>query len=227
MYDPNYDGSVDGGMDTIHYIFAHNTGDLTDADVNHLRALYDGEISFTDQQVGRLMDKVDQLGLRNNTIVVITGDHGESLGVNGHWFHGAFLNYPDIHVPLIIRFPPAIPANHSISTPVESIDIMPTLLDMLGVPAPAQVQGSNLLPLINGQAPNDPVAVTMMDNLNVLSITNSQYQLIWHRDKSTYELYDYHADPNELNDLSANQPDVVAQLMARLNQRLTELGFPK
>jgi arylsulfatase A-like enzyme len=226
MYDPNYQGTVDGSMKTIHYIYNHNTGDLTAADVNHLRALYDGEISFTDQQLGRLMNELDQLGLNNRTIVVITGDHGESLGTDGRWFHGPRLNYSDIHVPLIIRFPPAIPANHAVTGPVSSIDIMPTILDLLHVPIPAQVQGQSLLPLISGaeqDGAREPV--TMLDTYKQISLVTAQWQLIWDRSKNTSELYDYHSDPQELNNQALEQADVTAQLRQQLNQRLNELGF--
>ncbi len=226
MYDPTYTGTVDGGMGTIHYIYANNTGKLTDADVNHLHALYDGEISFTDQQVGRLMNTVDQLGLTNNTIVVITGDHGESLGTNGRWFHGAQLNYEDIHVPLIMRFPSVIPVNHSVAAPVESIDIMPTILDMLHVPAPAKVQGKSLMPLMTG-ADNgtNQSAISMMDSLNQISLVTAQWHLIWDRTKNTEWLYDYHTDPSELNDQQAANPPVTAQLMQQLNDQLNAMGF--
>ena len=236
MYDPKYTGSIDGGMPTIHYIYSHNTGDLTTADVNHLQALYQGEVSFADQQLGRLLAEFDRLGLTSNTIVVLTADHGESLGTAGRWFHGPRLNYTDIHVPLIIRFPPAIPANHSVDGPVESIDIMPTILDLLKLPAPPHVQGKSLLPLIagpDGVVPGgknqtaDSAAITMLDNYRQISFLNTQWHLIWDRQKNTSQLYDYHADPLELKDQASRQPEVAAQLLNQLRRRLTDLNFSK
>ncbi len=227
MYDSNYTGTVDGSMTTINYIYAHGTGDLTDADINHLHALYDGEISFTDQQLGRLLSDMDRLGLTNNTILVVTGDHGESLGTLGRWFHGPRLNYTDIHVPLIIRFPPSIPANHSISAPVESIDIMPTLLDLLHMPAPSIVQGKSLMPLINGTVDQvHPGAITMLDTYSQISFVTANWHLIWNEQSGTPTLYDYHADPLESMDLASQQPDVTGQLYQQLQQQLTELKFP-
>jgi arylsulfatase A-like enzyme len=227
MYDPDYTGSVDGDMPTIHYIFDHNTGKLTGADVNHLRALYAGEVSFSDQQLGRLVDEVDRLGLRENTIVVMTGDHGEGLGNDGRWFHGSQLYYAEIHVPLIIRFPPAIPANRSIKAPVESIDIMPTILDLLKIPVPAGVQGTSLLPWIAGsKQSDDAVAITMLDTYKQISLLNSQWHLIWNRRDNTSELYDYHADPLETDDQASQHPDVAAQLLQRLHRGLSDLHFP-
>lgn len=227
MYDPNYTGTVDGSMTTINYIYSHSTGDLTDADVNHLHALYDGEISFTDQQLGRLLDEVDRLGPSDNTIVVVTGDHGESLGTLGRWFHGSRLNYTDIHVPLIIRFPPAIPVDHPVAAPVESIDILPTILDLLHVPAPSIVQGRNLMPLINGTTSQiRPGAITMLDTYSQLSFLTNDWHFIWNQQSHTPSLYDYHADPLETNDLASQHPDVTGQLYEQLQQQLKDLKFP-
>jgi arylsulfatase A-like enzyme len=226
LYDPNYRGSVDGSMQTIHYIYAHNTGDLTTADVNHIHALYDGQISFADQQLGRLLDQVDRLGLAANTIVVATSDHGESLGTLGRWFHGPRTNYTDVHVPLIMRFPPAVPANHSIAAPVASIDIMPTILDLLQVPVPPTVQGKSLLPLIVGGAPTiHPGAISMLDTYGEISFLTEDWQLIWNRKNRSFALYDYHADPLEIENLSSQQPEVQGQLFEQLQQQLQELNF--
>jgi arylsulfatase A-like enzyme len=228
MYDPHYAGSVDGGMQTAHYIYSHGTGVLTEAEVNHLRALYEGEVSFADQQMGRLLDEFDRLGLTANTIIVVTADHGESLGTAGRWFHGPRLNYTDIHVPLIIRFPPDIPANHSVDGPVESIDILPTILDLLDMPHPAHMQGTSLLPLIAGENQgNDRTALTMLDTYRQISWLNTRWHLIWDWQKNTAELYDYHTDPLELHNQAAQQPDVAAQLLRQLQQRLNDLRFPK
>jgi iduronate 2-sulfatase len=213
-------------MQTIHYILEHGTGRLTERDIAHLQALYKGEISFTDQQIGRVLDELDQLGLTKNTILVITADHGESLGTLGRWFHGPRLNYTDIHVPLIIRFPGVIPANQSIPATVESIDIMPTILDLLQVPVPPAVQGTSLVPLIRGHAPDaDHGAVTMLDSYQQISLVTPQWHLIFNHGLNRSELYAYHTDPLELNDQADLHREVVAQLVQQLNERLDQLGF--
>ena len=226
MYDPNYKGSVDGAMDTINYIYANNTGKLTGADVDHLHALYDGEISFTDQELNRLLTEVDRLGLTQNTIVVATSDHGESLGTLGRWFHGPRTNYTDIHVPLMLRFPPAIPVNHTVQAPVESIDIAPTILDLLSLPVPTAMQGKSLLPLIAGAAPRLTTgAVSMLDTYGEISFVTEDWHLIWSRKDQSFALYDYHADPLELVDKSKLQSDMVNRLFGQLQQRLHDLHF--
>ncbi len=227
MYDPDYTGSVDGSMKTIHYIYANNTGDLTTADVNHIHALYDGAISFADQQVARLLGEVDRLGLTSNTLVVATSDHGESLGTLGRWFHGPRTNYTDIHVPLMIRFPPAIPTKKSVGVPVETIDIMPTILDALQLPAPPVVQGKSLLPLINGAVSSvQPGAISMLDTFGEISFLTQDWHLIWDRKNQKVLLYDYHADPLEIEDVSGEQHEVSNKLFDQLKQQLKGLNFP-
>jgi arylsulfatase A-like enzyme len=226
MYDPNYAGSVDGSMKTVHYIYANNTGTMTPADVNHIRAIYDGAITFADQQLQRLIDEVDRMGLGPNTLVVATADHGESFGTLGRWFHGPRTNYTDIHVPLVIRFPPSIPANRSIGVPVESIDIMPTILDILEYPAPSIVQGKSLLPLIKGSESQLVAgAVSMLDTYGQISFLTGDWHLIWDRKGNSFTLYDYRSDPLELVSLTNEQPRVVSMLFDQLQERLKELKF--
>lgn len=227
MYDPNYSGSVDGSMKTIHYIYAHNTGDLTPADVNHIHSIYDGAISYVDRQLQRLLDQVDLMGLGSNTLVVATADHGESLGTLGRWFHGPRTNYTDIHVPLVMRFPPSIPANRAVESPVESIDIMPTILDLLQYPIPPVVQGKSLMPLIKGtESRIHPGAIAMLDTYGEISFLTEDWHLIWDRKSNNSTLYDYHADPLELDDLASGQPEVVGSLFDQLQARLKEIKFP-
>lgn len=227
MYDPGYTGSVDGSMDTIHYIYAHNTGDMTPADVNHIQSIYDGAITFADQQLQRLIDEIDRMGLGSNTLVVVTGDHGESLGTLGRWFHGPRTNYTDIHVPLIMRFPPSIPANHSISAPVESIDIMPTVLDLLGYPVPPIVQGKSLVPLIQGSSSQiHSGAISMLDTYGELSFLTEDWHLIWDTRSKKSTLFDYRADPLELLNLADQQPARAKSLYDQLQDRLREIKFP-
>lgn len=227
MYDPGYTGDVDGSMKTIHYIYANNTGDLTQADVDHIHALYDGTISFADQQLQRVLSKLDGLGVGGNTLVVVTADHGESLGTLGRWFHGPRTNYTDIHVPLIFHLPSVIRSNSGISAPVQSIDIMPTILDILGLPVPEIVQGKSLMPLVNRTASEvHQGAITMLDTYGEISLVTEDWHFIWKRNDKTTSLYDYHGDPLELTDLSALQPDVAAKLLNQLKQQLQAIQFP-
>lgn len=227
MYDPGYKGDVDGSMKTIHYIYANNTGDLTPADVNHIHALYDGTISFADQQLQRVLDKLEGLGITGSTLVVVTADHGESLGTLGRWFHGPRTNYTDIHVPLVFHLPSAIPSNNGLSVPVQSVDIMPTILELLQLPVPPIVQGKSLMPLIRKQVSQiHQGAITMLDTYGEISLVTEDWHFIWRRADKTMSLYDYNSDPLEQMDLSPRQPEMVAQLLGQLKQQLEDLKFP-
>jgi arylsulfatase A-like enzyme len=125
--------------------------DLTPEDVDHLIGCYDGEVAFTDVQVGRVLDDLAARGLLDNTIVVITSDHGEILYEHEYYFgHDIGLYEECIRVPLIMRVPGHGRPGTRVSPLVQSIDIMPTILETLGVPLPEYLEGKSLLPLIDG-----------------------------------------------------------------------------
>lgn len=110
--------------------------------------LYDGEIAFVDNLVGRIRDYLTANNLLNTTLVVITGDHGESLGEHQEGGHGFFIYDATTHVPLIILDPGEKPAK--VADQVRSIDLFPTICEAVGVKIPSSVQGVSLLPLVRG-----------------------------------------------------------------------------
>src|SRR6185295_13429751 len=110
---------------------------------------YDAEIASTDAQVGRLLDALDLDDRLHETLVVVVGDHGEMLGEHGEQTHGFFIYEPATHIPLIVSGP-GVPAR-SVPDQVRMVDVMPTALDLLGVPVPKAVQGASLLPLARGE----------------------------------------------------------------------------
>src|SRR5713226_2961111 len=112
--------------------------------------LYDGEIAFADAQVGRLIRFLKSKGLYGNTLIVLSGDHGESLGEHGEKTHGFFIYNATLHVPLLIHLPGAAPPR-VVPDPVSLADLMPTVLQTLNLDIPSQVQGRSLLPLLNSK----------------------------------------------------------------------------
>ncbi|AVP98445.1 hypothetical protein C7S18_15170 [Ahniella affigens] len=96
---------------------------------------YDAEITFADQHLGRLIDALGNAGVLDNTLIIVTADHGESLGEHGEKTHAVFVYRATTHVPLIVRLPSRFPASRRVSTPVHHIDILPTILATLGLPA--------------------------------------------------------------------------------------------
>jgi arylsulfatase A-like enzyme len=114
---------------------------------------YDSEVKFVDFQVGRIIQALERLNLLEKTLVILTSDHGESLGENDYNGHGRFLYESSVRVPLVIRFPGKEHSGRSVKREVSIMDVMPTVLDFLGIP-PVQVPvgntGVSLIPLLKG-----------------------------------------------------------------------------
>jgi len=126
---------------------------------DELAALYAGEVGYLDQQVGRLLDGLRDRGLLDETIVILTGDHGETFWEHGDvWNHGLWLYDTTLRVPLIVRLPGADTAGLVIDGPVSTIDVMPTLLELLELSAPEPLEGRSLAAALAGAvAPHRPI----------------------------------------------------------------------
>jgi arylsulfatase A-like enzyme/Flp pilus assembly protein TadD len=181
--------------------------------------LYDGEIAFADAQFGRVIAFLKAKGLYDNTLIVLTGDHGESLGEHGEKTHGFFIYNATLHVPVIIHLPGAAAAK-TVSGLVSLTDLMPTVLQELKIEAPAQVQGRSLLPLLRTKK-EDSMSVyaeTFLPRLHfnwseLRSVETEKYQFI---EAPEPELYDLAADPGETRNLYAEKKAVGGELQARL-----------
>ncbi len=114
---------------------------------------YDAEIAGVDRALGRVLEKLRQDGLLEDTVVVVTGDHGESLGEHGEKTHGVFVYDATVRVPLLFRFPRLLPRGRVYQGPVSSVDVAPTLLGLLGLPGGEETEGTSLLPALRGEAP--------------------------------------------------------------------------
>lgn len=148
--DPDYQGTFDGELESLKKLEAADA-DLSEADQRHLIDLYDGEIRFDDDLVNRVIKAVEDMGLLDETLVVFSSDHGETLYERNRLFgHASSIHEGVLRVPLILRFPRVLPAAHRISSVVELIDVAPTILELLGIPVPSDFQGSSLMPLIRG-----------------------------------------------------------------------------
>src|SRR4029078_10982916 len=111
---------------------------------------YAGEIAFVDSQLGRLLAYLDDHHLARNTVVVVMGDHGESLGEHGESTHGFFVYQATLHVPLLIRASYAGRSGRRFADTVRSIDILPTAMELLGVKLTDRVEGTSVVPLMTG-----------------------------------------------------------------------------
>ena len=124
--------------------------DLTDAEKDHVRAIYDSNVSYQDDLLGKIRAQLEGWGIWDQTMLIVTADHGDEQWEDGRVGHAASENETLIHVPMLIHYPPLFPTG-KVASGSEGIDIVPTLADVLGVPLDAEWQGASLVPLANGQ----------------------------------------------------------------------------
>jgi arylsulfatase A-like enzyme len=199
-------------------------------DIEFPKAQYDAEIAYMDACFAHILSALDALGLTSDTLLVITADHGEELDEHGHWFDHHGLYDTNLHIPLILRCPSLLPAGLRIGGLTQMPDIAPTILDILEIGQIAEregMQGKSLLPLIHSPA------ATQRGSTDFLHITENTWMkkrgVRTHRWKlivpletpdlhgnSDIELYDLAADPGELNNVAADQPESVAQLTRQM-----------
>ena len=199
---------------------------------NKLMDKYDQELRFVDNHIGKLLKEIERLELDKNTIIIITSDHGEAFGEHKHHFHGQTLYEEILRVPLIIRVPGL---NHvKVDTPVELIDIAPTVLDALKIEIPEEFRGRSLV-----AAMLDPKALAAQpvyaEHLACRSwdkemrvLVDGQYKIYWRVTEGLFELYDLKADPGEQNDIFKKKKDVAERMKSMIAEFVErELDVPK
>jgi choline-sulfatase len=191
---------------------------------------YNGEIAFADSQVARLIAKLEALHLYERTVVMVMGDHGESLGDHGEAQHGFFIYNSTMHVPFAIRTPFARAQRRVVTEPVRSVDVMPTALDLLGVAPPAGISGVSLAPLMvgaNRELDLDAYSEAMYPLhhygwSDLRALRAGRYKVI---DAPRPELYDVDRDPQEATNIYADRHQLADSMIARL--RTLEQRFNK
>ncbi len=202
-------------------------------DLQHLIALYDAEIRFTDQQIGVLLDSIDGTGLRDNSVVVVTADHGEEFADHGGFFHGFTLYDEMLHVPLIVaargtwRFAPVVDSRLAQLT-----DIFPTLVELAGGVPRSDLDGRRLIPLPAGhEAAPRAFAIAQLEPDPVLDagvqpkrhsravIGNTRTLLVGMNGGN--ELYRTSEDPHEQLEVSAEEPANVERLLQAVREGRT------
>ena len=195
---------------------------LTDAE--YAVAQYDGALAYMDACIQRLLTRLDELGLREDTLVILNGDHGETLYEHECWFdhHGLYEN--TLHVPLIMRLPGRLPAGRRVPGFSLHQDLVPTILKLLGVPARGmRFDGTSLLPLIAGEKPSNysDFYITECTWMRKHGWRTPEWKLIQALEpdfhfKPELELYNLVRDPLELDNLADREPEIVATLRGRL-----------
>lgn len=218
LFEKSYAGPLPADI-SVDLIGKINAGavKLSPGDKAHIVAAYDAEIRSMDEAFGAFIAYLKKKGLYENAVIIFTSDHGEEFGEHGIMAsHSEDLYTEQTHVPLIIKFPGARHASQKAGALVRSIDIMPTLLDLLGLPIPLACEGTSLLPLARGKRPKEPLyAVSQRDMLETYpsgfwSITDGKWKLF------DAKLFDLENDPQEKTDVSAAHPDLKLKLRRRV-----------
>lgn len=177
-----------------------------------LQASYYAMVEFLDDEFGRLLDYLDDIGERENTIVIYTSDHGESLGDHGLILKGCRMMEGMVRVPLLISWPERFQKGVISDALVELIDLVPTLYESTNEQIPYWVQGRSLTPILTGAASKDQHrdfvrteffgAIDHPDQSHATMYRNQRWKLVSYHGKDLFELYDLEEDPWEHNDLS-------------------------
>lgn len=230
---------------------------MSEAERDHVRRLYAGEVTMVDRWIGHLLDKVDRLGLSGSTLIVQTSDHGHLFGE--HDLQGkpagvlGNLYEETTRVPLIIGHPRGVGAGKRIPGIVQPVDLMPTILEFLGVSAPATVQGRSLWPTISGnetktatyafsgrfppalaragqawtsEASLNAGAIGPADAAESMTVTGEDWAFIAAPRGRPCELYDLRADPSQSRNVITSEPDVAAGMRQALLDFMVRFGAP-
>lgn len=205
MFDPDYTGPITGE------VFGHGKGVvsgelvLSERDLEHIIALYDGDIAYSDHFLNIMLDDLEERGLLENSLIVFSSDHGEMFGEHDKWIHRNSLYEEVLRVPLILRYDGMLPEGTVLTTPVDHLDVTPTILDLAGIPIPPHMQGRSLVPLMTGaqsslpQRPiyalmageNDPDsdAYWIAPRVNLYSVKEEGFKMIHTQQSSEDELF--------------------------------------
>ncbi len=209
---------------------------ITDKD--YVIAQYDGAVAYMDSAIQSIFTAISNLGLDENTIVVVNGDHGETLYDHECWFDHHGMYEPTLVVPLIIRYPGAVPAGERVAGYNQHKDLVPTLLELAQIErSDIHFDGRSLLPMVRGEVASheSEFYITECTWMRKHGWRTPQWKLIIALEpdfhfKPAVELYNLVEDPQEAVNLAEAQPEVVELLTTRMNawiaQREAETGLP-
>lgn len=200
-----------------HEEFWSRVDDESDADLDHLLGLYDGSIRFADKQFGELLEKVEQAGELENTLIVVLSDHGEEFREHGGWLHESV--YDEIlRVPLIVRFPAGVYEEfhgRQVDDVARLVDVLPTVLEVLAVEAPF-TQGSSLVPVIEGNDTTPRPVLSHWPRKNMYALRSEDWKLIAQLEEDgtlrSRELYQIDRDERERRDLAEKREPLADRM---------------
>jgi arylsulfatase len=190
LLDPVLDKIIAAGVDKI-----------SERDRRRIIALYDSDVSYNDQQFGELLKLLEQKGVLDDTLIVLTADHGEEMFEHGRLGHGQSLHEELVHVPLVVSYPPLFPPGKAVDEGAEVIDVLPTLVDALGGKVPEAVQGESLVGLAQGVGAGYPRPSIASQYELAHTMRLGRWKL-WVGGSGAVQLVDAERDPGAKQDLA-------------------------
>jgi arylsulfatase A-like enzyme len=194
------------------------------SDAEYVNAQYDGAVAYMDSCIQNIFMTVEALGIEEETLVIITSDHGETLDEHECYYDHHGLYECNLKVPLVLRFPGKVPAGKRYSDYTQIKDIMPTILDLLGIGTEIEFNGRSLAPLLNGEklSVESEFYITECTWMRKHGWRTPKWKLIRALEPDFHffpevELYNIIKDPLELNNVAEQEPEVVAMLTSRMN----------
>jgi arylsulfatase A-like enzyme len=185
MYvDPAYDGPI-SAFYAGHRIAIEAGAETTPADRAQIRNLYYAGVTQADAMIGQVLDELERQQVLDRTLVIVTADHGEELGDHGLWEHN-FMYQTNLRVPLVMTLPGALPAGERVSAMVETVDVLPTVSELLGLEPPrdpaladgaGEIDGVSLLPLVRGEV-DQVKRFAFAENGLYVSIQDAEWKLV-------------------------------------------------
>jgi len=217
-FDPGYDGALSGADFARSTLFQR---DLSPRDLEHLEALYDGEIRWVDHWLGRLFAELERRGLAESTLVLVLADHGDEFYDHGRLGHAKNLYDSTLRIPLIVRFPGGRHGGRRIAAPVSLVDVAPTILRAAGLEVPASWPGRDLArAFTRAGLPDAPILADLNTTNRRRKILLGDWTAIFsfrpgQRAPSRRELYDLATDARELDDRARAHPQRLDELWRR------------
>lgn len=207
--------------------------------------MYDAGLAYADHLLGRVVDALRRRGTLDNTIVIVLADHGELLAEKGAYGHGHSIYEVESSVPLVVRYPPTIGAGTRVATPVSTVGVFATILDIIGLTAPTGLQVTSLLPVIDGGPAGGPViserfagemaagrsqSLKDSDPLFRSDVRFRSYRVgdrkLVHSSEDSYLLFDLSQDPGEDYNVVARRPEDLDLLRSELFDWAAAIGMP-
>ena len=220
MFDPGYTGSITGEG---FFFDPRIDASLPERDLQHLRALYDGEIRWTDAHVDELLGDLERLGLAEETVVVLTSDHGTEFFEHGGKAHRTTLYDELIRIPLIVRWPGELPGGRRVAEQTRAIDVAPTLLELAGLPPLAHGMGASLVGLARGEPLDfDNSAVSELSSVgrDLRSVRTREGKVLADQVGGTSVWFDLERDPLERVPRPTDEAPELERSYARALERL-------